>query len=204
MQRGLSRAVFGFLDRIILLLSFGEIAESGMGVVEGPISEKYAALMRALLAGPDYARLMGGPKDLAAPGLPAEWTRALTRRALGRARGGVEAACFVYAHTQLDVLAGELLGLVESGNPRPPLAARSLLTSAKACRLSRACGAGGSKALCARLARLDRLRDEVAAGRALGPFPEELQALLASGLELAALAARKLGARLDPSELLAP
>ncbi|MBI2362250.1 MAG: hypothetical protein HYV15_02555 [Elusimicrobia bacterium] len=195
MEERFNRAFFGFLDRVFLVVSFGEAAGLGVEFVAEGLGRKYASLAQALVKGRDFASMTARPGDLAAGSLPDGWTERLTRRAVEGARPTLEAACFVYAHTVLEAAALEFAACLGRVRPRTGSAANAVAETARLC---------GLEGLDLRaLSRYDALRD--AAVREGDPVPDWQSAtleMLETALRLAAAVASRGGFRLDPAGLL--
>ncbi|MBI5594457.1 MAG: hypothetical protein HY928_00055 [Elusimicrobia bacterium] len=190
-----NRAFFGFLDRVFLVVSFGEAAGLGVEFVAEGLGRKYASLAQALVKGRDFAAMAARPGDLSAGALPKDWTESLTRRAVAGARPTLEAACFVYAHTVLEAAALEFSACLGRQRPRTGSAANAVAETA------RLCGLDGLDLRA--LSGFDALRD--AAVRDGAPVPGWQAAtleMLETALRLAAGVAARGGFRLDPAGLL--
>ena len=187
-------AFFGFLDRLFLIASFGEVAGMGISAAEMAVGPKYASLAQGLLKGREFAALAAKPGDLEAPALPAKWVERVVRLAMGRAKGTVDASCFIYAHTLLEALAvdyGAALG-------KPFKRDGSTASAAKA--LAKLCPGSDAPDL-KLLSKLDAQREGAVRGKPV-PDPEAAVAsVLKAALALTKAAAAQGGFRLDPSAL---
>ena len=194
MEARFNAAVFGFLDRVFLIVSFGEAAGLGLSVVAEPLGRKYAPLMAGLLKGRAFSSMAARPGDLSASALPKGWDERLTRRAMDGAHPALEAACFVYAHTVLEAAALEFAACLGRQRPRTGSAANAVAETARLCAVDgldlRA------------LSRYDDLRDAaVRDGADIPDWRESVLAMLETALALAAGVARTGAFRLDPGVL---
>lgn len=192
-QDAFNAAFWGFLDRLFLIASFGEVAAIGMPAAEMVVAPKYGSLAEALLKGREFAALAAKPGDLAGPALPPGWTRRVVEGAMGRAKATVDASCFIYAHTLLEALAvdfAESLG-------RPFARNGSVLHAASA--LSKAAKGRLDLGL---LGELDSLREGAVRGAPVPDAEASVQDVLGAALAMTDAVARAGSFRLDPGFLL--
>jgi hypothetical protein len=195
-QDAFNAAFFGFLDRLFLIASFGEVAGAGLGAAQAAAAPKYAGLASGLLKGRAFAVLTAKPGDLEAPALPERWVESAVKAAMARAKPTVDASCFVYAHTLLEALAVDCAAAL--GKPF----ARDGSVASAAEALAERCPGSAAPDL-KLLAGLDAAREGAVRGRPV-PDPQKAVAdVLTAALALTQAAAAAGRFRLDPAALLA-
>ncbi|MBI3300308.1 MAG: hypothetical protein HYZ75_19245 [Elusimicrobia bacterium] len=195
MEERFNRAFFGFLDRLFIIVSFGEAAGLGVGLVSDALGAKYASLAQGLLKGREFSAMSARPNDLLPASLPKDWTARLTRKAVAGAKPTVEAACFIYAHTVLEAVALEFAACLGLERPRTGSAARAVAETARLAQVEGLDLRG--------LSRFDLMRDAaVREGAPIERWEEATLAMLDIALRLAAGVAAAGGFRLDPAGLL--
>lgn len=193
-QDAFNAAFFGFLDRLFLIASFGEVAAIGMPAAEMVVAPKYASLAEGLLKGREFAALAAKPGDLTGPALPAGWVNKAVALAMDRAKGTVDASCFIYAHTLLEALAVDYCDALGK-----PLERNGSVLHAAGVLAKLTPGQPGPDARL--LGELDALREGAVRGAAV-PNPEDsVKDVLSAALSLTRAAAAAGGFRLDPSTM---
>ncbi|TBR20326.1 hypothetical protein EPO15_13280 [bacterium] len=193
-QDAFNAAFFGFLDRLFLIASFGEVAAIGMPAAEMVVAPKYASLAEGLLKGREFAALAAKPGALQAPALPAGWVEKAVKLAMDRAKPTVDASCFIYAHTLLEALAVDYAAALGKPFPRNGSAASAAKGLAKVCP--------GSEAPDLKLlAGLDSRREGAVRGEPVPDAETAVASVLEAALAMTKAAAGAGGFRLDPGWL---
>ncbi|MFH1726469.1 MAG: hypothetical protein ABII00_17805 [Elusimicrobiota bacterium] len=229
-QKLFNETFFGFLEKLFLIVSFGEISGFGLTQAQHALSSKYSGLLKNLLQSPAYAGMLGQPTALLARDLPSQLTRKLTDRALEKAVGSVEGACFIYAHTLLDTALSDYCRAAAMADPKGwrALAAKAASPDSKAMAagaayerrrgpliervdlLTAGCRppagwapAPGIRLDRRRIERLDRLRERaVREGGKVPRAEDEMLFMVRTALYLATLLCLRYGFRIDPAVLL--
>lgn len=196
-QDAFNAAFFGFLDRLFLIASFGEVAGAGLGAAEAAAAPKYAGLAQGLLKGREFAALTAKPGDLEAPSLPERWVESAVKAAMARAKPTVDASCFVYAHTLLEALAVDYAAALGKPFVRDGTAASAAEALAEACP-------GSPPPDLKLLERLDAAREGAVRGRPVPDAEKAVADVLKAALALTQAAAAAGRFRLDPAVLLKP
>lgn len=193
-QDAFNAAFFGFLDRLFLIASFGEVAAIGMPAAEMVVAPKYASLAEGLLKGREFAALAAKAGDLQAPSLPAGWVEKAVKLAMDRAKGAVDASCFIYAHTLLEALALDYTAALGKPFKRDGSMASAATALAKLCP-------GADAPDLKVLAKLDAQREGAVRGKAVPEVEAAVAAILKAALAMTKATAGAGGFRLDPAAM---
>lgn len=193
-QNAFNSAFFGFLDRLFLIASFGEVAAIGLPAAEMVVAPKYASLAEGLLKGREFAALAAKPGDLQAPSLPAGWVEKAVKLAMDRAKPTVDASCFIYAHTLLEALAVDYAAALGKPFPRNGSAAFAAKSLAKLCP-------GTDAPDLKLLGELDSQREGAVRGKPVPDAADSVSQVLKAALAMTKAAAAAGAFRLDPGWL---